>query len=862
MVTAVDPGSGSGYDDLLIESVEGYLTLGWKLFVLRHSPSGEKTPAGNCRACDLAGPGHDMTACTCLLCHGFHAATGDVARLAQMFGELNGGQLAVRTGSASGIVVIDAEGHTDEEHMPTGVEVLDTWTDWAGGFPLTPTARALTPSGGVHMYYRTGSDATVRQRGRVLPNVDIKGEGGYVALPPGRGGDRRWLNVDGVGPSTFELSEPSAPLWSWLRTVRGGRGRSTSSNGSGDSAGHSGEYDYDAYLRDGPPRGVQSEFLNDRLFRLIAHQGVANATELFKIVWPEVETWEQRDDDPWQERDVRAKIDSMVRSIPAAEPIPTWRPRVRRRDGTEVGGSFEAESVATTVPSENVIAVDFGGDGVAGAAPPPFVPVPPTGGGDDDGDIPIRFDGFRGETTDDSGNAQRLVRLHGADIRFVADLQSWLIWNGVYWVRDRVNRVMDLTLSVTADIEDHALTIADDTERQRWGAFAAKSRSRAGRVAMLKNAESHPDLVLTPEALDRDKWSLVVRNGVLDLRTSTFTRPRREDLCTRAADVAYDPTATCPRWEEFVRFVTCDDAELATYLRRLAGYTLTGDTTAHAFFSLEGVGANGKNVFVETLMFMMGDYATVASTKLLTQGDKSHAAIVADLAGARLVFVDEIPQGKHVDVERMKSFTGSARIKAQHMRENWFFFEPQMKFWIAGNEQPRFKDSSDGIWRRMHRILFRAKVTEEQKIADYARILHEEEGAGILNWCLAGLRDFHERGKKLDAPESVKAAVIELRTDEDHFAAFVDECLEITGDATLTGDWITNAQLFQLYTGWCDANGVSKVDRHNGVHLSRTVAKMPGLERFNDRRSGKRERGFGGVRAATSALSIMGGALL
>jgi putative DNA primase/helicase len=421
---------------------------------------------------------------------------------------------------------------------------------------------------------------------------------------------------------------------------------------------------------------------------------------------------------------------------------------------------------------------------------------------------------------------------------------------------------MDLTLSVADDVERHALTVTDDEERRRWGAFASKSRSRAGRVAMLKNAESHPELALTPESLDRDKWSLVVRNGVLDLRTSTFTRPRREDLCTRAADVAYDPAATCPRWEEFVRFVTCDDAELATYLRRLAGYTLTGDTTAHAFFSLEGVGANGKNVFVETLMFMMGDYATVASTKLLTQGDKSHAAIVADLAGARLVFVDEIPQGKHVDVERMKSFTGSARIKAQHMRENWFFFEPQMKFWIAGNEQPRFKDSSDGIWRRMHRILFRAKVSEEQKIADYARILHEEEGAGILNWCLAGLRDFHERGKKLDAPESVKAAVIELRTDEDHFAAFVDECLEVTGDATLTGDWITNAQLFQLYTGWCDANGVSKVDRHNGVHLSRTVAKMPGLERFNDRRSGKRERGFGGVRAATSALSIMGGALL
>lgn len=868
MVTAVAPGARSGYDEILIESVERYLTLGWKLFVLPlQRENGSKATTKNCRACELAGPGHDMDACTCLLCHGFYAATSDATRLAQMFGELAGGQLAVRTGSASGIVVIDAEGSTHDPRMPTGVEVLDTWEDWAGGFALPPTARALTPSGGVHMLYRTGSDATVRQRNRVLPNVDIKGEGGYVALPPSRGGDRRWLGTTGPAPSAFELKEPSAPLWSWLRTVRGGRGGSTSSGGSGGSAGHSGAYDYDAYLRDGPPDGLQSEFLNDRLFRLIAHQGVADPDALFAIVWPEIETWSQRESDPWNERDVRSKIDSMVRSIPPADPLPRWEPAVIGRDGVITGGGNAAPSEAPAdVPAgdptedDNVVQVDFGGGGdgpssgtgggVQGGAGGPGGPSPTDGGG-------VGFDGPRAETADDSGNEHRFARLHGKDVRYVADVRSWYIWNGVRWVRDRKNVALDLTLSVSADVERESLTVEGD-DRTRLQRHAHNSRSKMSRKSMLELASSLPELTLTADQLDTNPWTLVVENGIVDLKTGEFIEPRREDLCTLSAAVAYDPAATCPRWEAHIRMVTCGDADLAAYLQRLAGYTLTGATHEQAFFSLEGTGANGKNVFIEPIMFLMGEYATVASSKLLTQGDKSHAAIMADLVGARMVFVDEIPQGKHVDVERVKSMTGSARMKAQFMRENWFFFTPQMKLWIAGNEQPRFKDSSDGIWRRMKRILFNGKVAEEDKIMDYARILYEEEGAGILNWCLAGLRDWLEKGG-LGTPDGVKEAVAELRSDEDHFAAFVEECVDVTGD--VASSLVTNAQVFQVYSMWCEANGVPKADRLNGAHLGRRFTAVEGVERFNKKLDGRQSRGLAGIRLTESALSVMGAAL-
>jgi P4 family phage/plasmid primase-like protien len=859
VTAAVDPvgSGGAGYDEALVAAVEGYLALGWKLFVIPAlTESGRKSTAGNCRACDTAGPGHDMESCSCLMCHGFYAATAEPARLAEMFRAHRGGQLAVRTGAASGIVVIDAEGTTDKPHEPTGVEVLDSWEMWAGGFTLPATARAVTPSGGVHLIYRTGSDASVRQRNRVLPNVDVKGESGYVVLPPDRAGARRWLGIDGPGvPSAHELREPTPPLWSWLRTVKGGRGSSGGGGESGDSVGHSGAYDYDAYLRDGPPTGVQSEFLNDRLFRLIAHQGIDDPAALFAVVWPEVETWEQRVGKPWLERDVRSKIDSMVRSIPAAEPLPTWRPAVIRRDGAQVGGSFTTEPTA-----ENVIAVDFGGEGGgnggdAAGAGAGDAHAGGDGGADDPREVPAGYDGHRAETYDDTGNAHRFARIHRERVRYVADIKTWLVWNGVRWARDRTNAALDLTLAVVDEIEAEAEAAGDDGDAVRGHARA--TRARNARKALLELAASVPHLAVTAEQLDTNPEILVVENGVIDLRTGAFARPRPEDLCTLSAAVRYDPAATCPRWEAHIRTVTCGDIELAAYLQRLAGYTLTGLTKEQAFFSLEGDGANGKNVFIEPIMFLMGEYATVASSKLVTQGDKSHAAILADLVGARMVFVDEIPQGKHVDVERVKTMTGSARMKAQFMRENWFFFKPQMKLWIAGNEQPRFKDSSDGIWRRMKRILFNAKIPDEKKILDYAQVLYEEEGAGILNWCLAGLRAWRELGG-LGTPQGVRDAVAELRSDEDHIVAFMEECVDIT---TVHADWVTNAQVYQVYTTWCDANGVARADRLNGVHLGRRFAALHGVERFNKKYDGKQRRGLAGMRLTESALSVMGSAL-
>jgi hypothetical protein len=49
---------------------------------------------------------------------------------------------------------------------------------------------------------------------------------------------------------------------------------------------------------------------------------------------------------------------------------------------------------------------------------------------------------------------------------------------------------------------------------------------------------------------------------------------------------------------------------MMTYLQRIAGYCLTGLTTEHALFFIYGPGGNGKSVFLNLLVHILGDYAS------------------------------------------------------------------------------------------------------------------------------------------------------------------------------------------------------------------------------------------------------------
>lgn len=445
----------------------------------------------------------------------------------------------------------------------------------------------------------------------------------------------------------------------------------------------------------------------------------------------------------------------------------------------------------------------------------------------------------------DLGNSIRMVATLGDRIRYAVDEQRWYVWDGRRWAPDARNRVLDLTKVVINTIRADG-QLSEGEDRQRLLNWARDSENITRRRAMIAGAEAEPSLVVNVDQFDTNPDLLVVRNGTLDLRTGQLRSASRDDLCSRLAEVDYDPDATAERWLGHVNLLCDGDPALAAYLQRAVGYSLTGDVGARSFFFLEGSGSNGKNAFIEPIMMMLGSYAQTATTALLTGGDEQHPTILADLLGARLVFVDETRQGKALNVERVKALTGSKRVKARRMKQDFFEFDAQFKLWIAGNGQPTVRDPSDGVWNRMNRVVCHGKVAPQRRIDRFGDLLYAEEASGILNWALAGLSGYRQLG--LGVPDSVRRDVQEYRDEEDYTGQFVDDLITVTGDPS---DFVSNGELYSRYQLWALQRGIRGQDLLNGVRLSRELVNH-GLTRHKDpiRVNGVKVRGFHGLRLA------------
>ena len=177
---------------------------------------GRKTPVANCPEC--RDQRHQPGGCACLPagrpCHGFHAATTDVARIDSWWSHTPARGVGIACGGAD-LVVIDIDAHSaqvpDRNRLLPGIPIHDSVNlrGLASGFDTlallaalrgqpspaddTGTLRVRTPSGGLHVWYRnphpatrfrcsTGSSSKVA----LAWQVDVRADGGYIVAPTTR----------------------------------------------------------------------------------------------------------------------------------------------------------------------------------------------------------------------------------------------------------------------------------------------------------------------------------------------------------------------------------------------------------------------------------------------------------------------------------------------------------------------------------------------------------------------------------------------------------------------------------------------------------------------------------------------------
>ena len=168
--------------------------------------------------------------------NGFKNATTDAEIIKAWWLQNPSANIAIATGSASGLVVLDV----DVKNGQPGRESLDALQRECGTL-LTRSAKS--PSGGWHFYFRHPG-GEVKSRAGVMPGLDIRGDGGYIIAPP---------SVTDTGAYQWSIEEDAVPLPEGLLKRLNGKAK-----GNGQSK----PFDRENIL-DGVPEGQR----DDALFR-------------------------------------------------------------------------------------------------------------------------------------------------------------------------------------------------------------------------------------------------------------------------------------------------------------------------------------------------------------------------------------------------------------------------------------------------------------------------------------------------------------------------------------------------------------------------------------------------------------------
>lgn len=123
---------------------------------------------------------------------GCKEATDDISQVTKWWSDNPFCNIGCATGN--GIAVIDIDVGVDNNGVKKyGEDSIKQWQQENGQLPDTITA--ISGKGGRHLYYRTGDKCS--SKAGVIPNVDIRADGGYIVLPPSmhpNGNRYRWDN--------------------------------------------------------------------------------------------------------------------------------------------------------------------------------------------------------------------------------------------------------------------------------------------------------------------------------------------------------------------------------------------------------------------------------------------------------------------------------------------------------------------------------------------------------------------------------------------------------------------------------------------------------------------------------------------
>ena len=311
--------------------------------------------------------------------------------------------------------------------------------------------------------------------------------------------------------------------------------------------------------------------------------------------------------------------------------------------------------------------------------------------------------------------------------------------------------------------------------------------------------------------------------------------------------IIYDPAATCPRFlnELVIPAVQPDDVVL---LQKMIGQALLGRNLVQRLMILDGLGGRGKTQLVGVIQHLIG---AANSTELRTRHLGDRFELYRLRSRTLLTGVDVKPDFLSTEgASVLKGLVGGDWFDAEQKGGNGAF-KLQGTFNVFVTSNTRLKVALKGditAWKRRLLIVRYEGPPPARKIPEFAELLIQEEGSGILNWALEGLlmlrEDISGPSGDIVLSDRQKGIVDGLLAESDSLRHFIENRVVLDYGSDLAVD-----EIVQAYAEYCPELG------WNPLPITEIQRDLPSLmlelfrtTKSNDiRRNDKARKGFRNV---------------
>jgi len=279
------------------------------------------------------------------------------------------------------------------------------------------------------------------------------------------------------------------------------------------------------------------------------------------------------------------------------------------------------------------------------------------------------------------------------------------------------------------------------------------------------------------ERPDTDDNSVLVnlQNGtfLINETETVLLNFNADDFLTYQLSFHYSPEAKAPLFQKYLdRVLPEKDAQivLAEYLGYIFIKHGNSKLKLEKALLLYGSGANGKSVFYEIVMALLGR-ENISSFTLDQLTDKEGLKR-AQIADKLLNYASEIGTGMATDY--FKRLTSGEPVDARRLYGDPFDIYQYAKLMFNCNELPRQTENTNAFFRRFLIIHFNQTIPEEEQDKELPNKIIDNELSGVFNWALEGLQRLLRQGK-FSYCRSSEAILNEFRTESNSVELFFRE---------------------------------------------------------------------------------------